>query len=740
MRQAILLSGLLWVGLCSIEILPIYGQSVRFSGWVKDSTNHAPIPYATLQIKGTLVGATADENGYFALELSAKTYTFIVRALGFLPVETTVVLKRDTSVVFYLSPTLLQLGQVIVSVPRVESPYPGIYRLTAQTVKNSPSIAEPDVVRALARAPGIYQLSDVRPSLYVRGGAADQNQFLLDGIEIFNPSHLLGTISPFNVETIGAVETYAGIFPARYGNRLSSVILLKPDFFVNKKQWKANLSLLASTFTFKQRWKKAGLVVGVRRTYMELALALLQAPFTYSFYDISGHYFRQLAPRWRVRFTLYTNRDGMSAGNAPNNDGPIRDGKARWGNRAGGITLAYKGQRVKHQFRGAVTQFKVAMRGRDFFIDNTLYKWESGYEGLLAMDPHRIVLGIGGQHFSFRNAWNVVDGVALDEVFYPEAPPFLDYRRKLSLFTVYVEPRIILTPVWYVEVGMRYEALPGFRGGYFSPRIFSAYQLKPEFLLTAGIGRQYQFFARGKEGKEFSLYGPLFVLERPQEAWTYTVGIDWKREPYDIRIEGYGRVFISLATLKRTLPSLYPAFNQSPGKAYGIEVSLRKTKGWIRYELAYTFSRVFYKQSGRFYPADWDLPHVLEGVIGFQVAHYWRLNIAGMVRSGLPFTAARGQFLGVVDYRSRHRTFIPGVPNRHRAPLYHRIDISLRRQYENNWFFWDLYVQVMNVFNVQNYARTEDWYRIYQPGFREAHVQPNALPFLPSFGIELTFK
>ena len=61
----------------------------------------------------------------------------------------------------------------------------------------------------------------------VRGGAPDQNLTIMDGVEIHNPYRLFGLTSAFNPETIADFELSTGGFAARYGDRLSSVLIVE---------------------------------------------------------------------------------------------------------------------------------------------------------------------------------------------------------------------------------------------------------------------------------------------------------------------------------------------------------------------------------------------------------------------------------------------------------------------------------------------------------------------------------
>src|SRR6185503_10310219 len=55
----------------------------------------------------------------------------------------------------------------------------------------------------------------------------DQNLTMMDGVEIHNPYRLFGLTSGFNPETVERFELMVGGFSARYGDRLSSVVLVE---------------------------------------------------------------------------------------------------------------------------------------------------------------------------------------------------------------------------------------------------------------------------------------------------------------------------------------------------------------------------------------------------------------------------------------------------------------------------------------------------------------------------------
>lgn len=84
-----------------------------------------------------------------------------------------------------------------------------------------------NVFRVLQTLPGVTAPEEFSGRLSVRGGEPDQNLTVLDGVEIYNPYRLFGLVSAFNPDTIERFELTAGAFSARYGDRLSSLLVVE---------------------------------------------------------------------------------------------------------------------------------------------------------------------------------------------------------------------------------------------------------------------------------------------------------------------------------------------------------------------------------------------------------------------------------------------------------------------------------------------------------------------------------
>lgn len=102
----------------------------------------------------------------------------------------------------------------------------GQERVTVQTIKRLPGLAEPDVMRAVQALPGVVQSSDFSTKIYVRGSSSDQNLILYDNAVVYSPAHFGGLFSTFLADVTGGLDFYKGGFEPKYGNRLASVLLV----------------------------------------------------------------------------------------------------------------------------------------------------------------------------------------------------------------------------------------------------------------------------------------------------------------------------------------------------------------------------------------------------------------------------------------------------------------------------------------------------------------------------------
>jgi outer membrane receptor for ferrienterochelin and colicin len=100
----------------------------------------------------------------------------------------------------------------------------GVIEIQMDKVDKLPLIlGEKDIMRLIQLLPGVKSGGEASSGLYLRRGGPDQNLILLDGVPIYNTSHLFGFFSIFNSDAISNVSLIKGGSSSRYGGRVSSV-------------------------------------------------------------------------------------------------------------------------------------------------------------------------------------------------------------------------------------------------------------------------------------------------------------------------------------------------------------------------------------------------------------------------------------------------------------------------------------------------------------------------------------
>lgn len=85
-------------------------------------------------------------------------------------------------------------------------------------------LGSPDLIKEIQNLPGVSGGTELLSGMYVHGGDGSDNLFLLDGVPLYQVSHLAGLFSAFNTEVIEELDFYKSGFPSRFGGKTSSVV------------------------------------------------------------------------------------------------------------------------------------------------------------------------------------------------------------------------------------------------------------------------------------------------------------------------------------------------------------------------------------------------------------------------------------------------------------------------------------------------------------------------------------
>jgi hypothetical protein len=203
-------------------------QEVRVEGRVFDAYTFEAIVSAAVEASGQRAGT--DEEGRFELLLPPGTHTLSVEAEGYAPDSTTSTLSAGESpptFEFALLDRDRFTDEIEVTAEGSLAAQPAPAELAVRPVDVQMVAGGADnVFRTLHTLPGVSVTTEFDSRMSVRGGGPDQNLTVMDGIEIHNPYRLFGLTSAFNPETVSDFELHAGAFSAKYGDRLSSLLVV----------------------------------------------------------------------------------------------------------------------------------------------------------------------------------------------------------------------------------------------------------------------------------------------------------------------------------------------------------------------------------------------------------------------------------------------------------------------------------------------------------------------------------
>lgn len=715
------------------------------TGTVTDSTTGDSVPQATVWIPNTFAGTATDTVGRYRLPVESGRVALVVQAVGYDTARRTVTVASEDTVRLdvALAPAVYRLGTVTVEAKQATD-VPSSYRLSAASLKNAPALGEPDVIRTAAFLPGVAQPNDMTSTINVRGGASDQNQFLIDGIEVYNPNHLFGILGPFNVQALEDVTVHAAQFPARHGGRLSSVIAMETRRPPDTTFARVNLSLVSASGVGARQVGDTDVTLAARRTYADPVLAAAGTSIWYNFHDLNANVTHDLGRGVSLEAIGFLSRDALSPRSGASSGVPELD--VTWGGRMGALRLRHRWGDYHHRLTGSYVRSYLDATVQDeggAFYDNQLRTLAGEYHGTWTLDRTRFAGGVEVERQRAEYGWREGGDFQVDEVLYPEAPP--NYRgegQRRTVYGGYVSVERHVGPAWSTQAGLRYSSAGTPLGGTLAPRLRVSYDLTDQLTFTATTGRYLQYVAKGEAGSEMTIEEPTFLLNEPQRAWTTTFGGTWQAAAnLELGAESYHRRFEDVRRLIPTDQEPYPAFGQASGTTYGVDVFTRKTGGWITGQLSYSYTKTQLTLGDETYPPDWSIPHTLQGLLGLWLGDYWQFRMAGTWHSGLPWTPAIGSFRAPVFAPNRlTERFIEGPRNSARLPSYVRMDLSLRRTYEAESFDWTLYVQALNVLNRTNPLRVDDirlLYRGTSPGLPSSLT--GSLPVIPSIGVEFRF-
>ncbi len=703
------------------------GQSkVTIAGNVIDVKTGEPIAGASVYIEKPGIGVVTDQYGYYSISLPRGRYILNIQSIGMRDTRRRLAVYGEGKMNIELQGQVITLKKVIVSAQKlsnVRSTQLGVQKIDIRTIKHVPVVfGEADLLKVILTFPGVKSVGESSTGLNVRGGSADQNLILFNDATIYNPSHFFGLFSVFNPEVVKDAQLYKSSIPARYGGRLSSVLDITGREG-NKKDFtgSAGIGLLTSRLEVEGPLvkDKSSFIIGGRTTYANWLLNALPEQYknsSASFYDLNLNISHEFNKKNNLYITGYLSKDRFNLNSDTLYGYGNQNVSVKWkhvfNNKMNALfTTGYD----RYQYNITSNQNPVNAYKLSFVVNQSYLKANFNY--YLSSD-HTIEFGLNSIYYKLHPGnYQPLSSQSL------VAPDQVASEQALES-ALYLSDRYSITTSLSIEGGIRYSVYndlgpqtindyaPGlprtidditgtasyskgeFIKTYSGPeyRVSARYSFSDSFSIKAGFNTQRQYIhllSNTTAMAPTDIWKLSDPYIKPQYGDQFSLGLykNLKANTIEVSVEVYYRDILdyldykSGATLVLNHHIETDVFN-AKGKAYGVEVLIKKLTGKLNGWISYAYSRTFSKMDdfiagevinkGMFYPTSYDIPHEATLVGNYRFTHRFSFSLNATYSTGRPITIP----IGIFYYSGSERTLY-GDRNAYRIPDYFRTDFAM---------------------------------------------------------------
>jgi hypothetical protein len=755
-------------------------EKFTLSGTVSDSTKGEELINATIKVKGQNIGTQSNEYGFYSITLPAGTYTFIFVTIGYEAKEETVALTKNTQLNFKLvnsNEKIKEFAEVNVTAKKLDQqltdPIMGVERLDPTAIAKIPVLlGEKDIIKTMQLLPGVKSAGEGNAGFYVRGGAADQNLILLDEAPVYNASHLLGFFSTFNSDAIKDAVLYKGNQPANFGGRLSSVMDIKMNEGNNKRfNVSGGVGVISSRLNVEGPIikDKASFLISGRRTYVDM---FLKATDQFKenklyFYDLNAKVNYRINQKNRVFMSGYFGRDKLGLGDAFGINWGNATGTIRWNHIVNDklfsntsviyssydYLIGISNEDVNFDIKSSIKDVNIKQEFQYFM--NTRNKIRFGINAI----HHGIIPGqIDASEGSGINPLKLTTNKSLEAAAFVTNDWTLSekftvsYGLRLSTFSLLGNGKNVYS---YSDEGdvldtMVYEN-NAFVKTYpiLEPRVSMSYLYSKSASIKAAYSRNAQYIhliSNTTTTSPTDLWIPSSLNTKPEISDQVSVGWfkNFKENTYELSIETYYKSMLNQIDYRNGANTQANELIEGEllygiGRAYGVELMLKKKSGrftgWLGYTLARSERKIEGINNNEWYAAKQDRTHDISIVGIYDITPKLSISALFVYYTGNAVTFPSGKYTvgGTTQFLYTER-------NGYRMPAYHRMDLGLTwlrkntEKFESSWNF-----SIYNLYGRENAFTITFRENADNPNVTEA-VQTSLFRWVPSVTYNFKFK
>lgn len=700
--------------------------NITLKGQIVDWNTSEPLSFAGIQVNDSLYSQVSNQQGEFSLTIPQGIYLLKFTYLGYEDKVLDLEATADGELKVEMEKEFTELKDVIVEATQSRDlavTSIGKSVLNMKELKRIPAfLGEADMVKQVQVQAGVTTVGEAATGFNVRGGSVDQNLILLDGLPIFNSSHVFGFLTSINPDAVSDVTFYKGGISAKYGGRASSVLDIQTKDG-NYEAWKvkAGIGLVTSNITANGPINdKTSLTASARSTYSNWLVRSIRTNYadlsesSVFFYDASLKLTHLFSDKTKLSVTGYSSHDSFSISG---------DSTFQWSN-------FQASAKVDHQFNAKLgSEFTFGQSNYNYKVINEDIRTASELAFQIATTTansdfhyeagdHIINFGLQiayyhfepgrfkpnseisnaatinlDQQFSLENAIYITDEWTVNEKLFVETglrlPTFLSFG-EATINTYTENSRRSLSDVNGSIDFKKGEIIKAYLN--IEPRLSARWLLNESSSLKFGYNRIFQYLHLVTNTAAVTpqdIWQPSGYYFKPQRADQISIGYskELQQKKYGITTEAYYKVLKNALDFKdgaRLIlnPNLETELLQGDGTSYGFEASVFKNEGRITGNINYTYSRAFRQISspipgrsvndGRQYSANFDQPHIVNLGWNYKISSRHFFTGTFTYHSGRPVTIPLSAF----NIEDQTVAFF-SERNGYRIPDYHRLDVAL---------------------------------------------------------------
>lgn len=709
--------------LCCTTLL-LAQSKYTVSGTVKQgSSGETLIGVTVVVVEKPNMGVITNEYGFYSISLPQGNYTLRFSYVGYQQELVPVKLESNVTVSVNMKDKT-NLQEVVITSKRdndnLTKATMGTEVLDMKMAAKLPVVfGEKDLVKTIQLMPGVKSNGEGSNGFSVRGGATDQNLILLDEAPVYNASHLLGMFSTFNSDAIKDATIIKGNSPAQFGGRLSSVLDVKMKEGNNRDyQVSGGLGLISSRLTVEGPIQKdrSSFIISGRRTYADVFARLSEdmKDVKLYFYDLNAKANLAINDKNKLYFSGYFGKDVLGVSKTFGSDWGNTTATLRWNSILNSrlfsnTSFIYSNYdfNVNFESDGSRINFNSHIRDLNLKQDFTFYPnarntirfgfnvmhhtitpTKAGGTDIVSTKNSR--KGLESAVYA-SNSWKMSDRINID------------YGLRFSVYNVlggdtyniYQHNQLVdVVKLDNGKVGKSYYNL--------EPRLSASYQLNSTSSVKVGYARNTQnlhMMSNSTGGSPTDQWIGNSYNIKPEIADQVSLGFSKNLydNAYELNTEVYYKLMQNQIDYRdgvdlNTAPDIEKELLFGKGRAYGLEILLKKKTGkltgWLGYTLSKTERQINGINNGQWYNAKQDRTHDLSIVGVYTLSPRWTLSGTFIYTTGNAVTFPTGKYVlnNMVVYQYANR-------NADRMPATHRLDISAtwerpaRGRFQSSWNF-----------------------------------------------------